>query len=418
MVKDGKPGATPRDSQNPSRRRSLLGWAAALAFLILADGLMATTRQSPTLQGSAKPRSLAAHSDCLKQCHQAHPKAVASLVPTRRGTGALLQGPINSICLGCHQGPPAPAADMGATKLPAWTGSGSSHIDGPFLERSRNFVRMVDRGAGRPTAMTAQCEGCHNVHAKDHASSLAQTAFDTQGRALPAKPATVAQVCFGCHAGPASTRLTQGGADLGALFAKEAASSHAPGATSAAHPELPSLRSGLFTGTLDCGSCHDNSNPDGPRGPHFSAFPHLLKAGYGREGDVAGTGDRANDLCFGCHDKTSILENQSFPLHAQHISGFTGATALKRRPDPSQLPQRPAWAGQLTSGLAAALGQPTPCATCHDPHGSRKSPALIAFDKTVVARSSVGAIDFRSTGPRHGNCTLTCHGYDHVQAGY
>jgi hypothetical protein len=70
------------------------------------------------------------------------------------------------------------------------------------------------------------------------------------------------------------------------------------------------------------------------------------------------------------------------------------------------------------SAPLAGFGEPTPCATCHDPHGSLNNPSLIRFDPAVVTRSSVGGVDFYRSGLGHGTCTLTCHGYDHVQAKY
>jgi predicted CXXCH cytochrome family protein len=326
--------------------------------------------------------------------------------------------------MGCHQGPAVPQADLGASKLSTWAGTGSSHVDGPFLERARTFARLVDKGRGRSPVLKAQCGACHDVHAKDHATSLSPMAFDPQGKALKARPTLSAQVCYGCHAGPEAARLSRNDPDLGALMRQGVASSHAPGATAASRTDLPSLRTSLFTGALDCTSCHDNPNPAGPRGPHSSPYPKLLKANYGREGDIATAGNRGDDLCFSCHDRGSILGNQSFPFHFQHLMGFTGIAPVKggqsRMPPWLANGARPvARTSPLgTAPLAAGVGQPTPCATCHDPHGSAKNAALIAFDKAVVTRASVGVVEYQRTGLGHGNCTLSCHGYDHVQTRY
>ncbi|HJW08441.1 MAG TPA: cytochrome c3 family protein, partial [Holophagaceae bacterium] len=219
-------------------------------------------------------------------------------------------------------------------------------------------------------------------------------------------------------AGPEAARLLHGDSDIGALFLKGSGSAHRPGTRASDAATLPSLRLGLFQGTLDCTSCHANPNPSGPRGPHTSPFPSLLKAAYGHEAELAGAGDRSNELCFTCHDKASIQGNQSFPLHAQHILGFTGsAGAQPRRPDAFMglpLIARPPAPGPATAGF----GRPTACATCHDPHGAPKAPALIRFDPAVVTRSSFGIIEFQRTGLGHGSCTLSCHGYDHVQTRY
>jgi hypothetical protein len=211
---------------------------------------------------------------------------------------------------------------------------------------------------------------------------------------------------------------------MGSLVGAGAISSHRPAASASGRNDLPSLRAGLFAGVLDCTSCHDNPNPKGPKGPHASPYLHLLKASYGRETDVAASGSRSDDLCYGCHDRHSILGNQSFPLHAQHVQGLTGIAPVKAA-NGARPPERvgggtPMWRPQSlgVKAFGTGYGQPTPCATCHDPHGSRKNTSLIAFDPSVVTRSSAGALEFRRTGIRQGNCTLTCHGHDHVQSGY
>ena len=400
--------------------------AGFLGFLVFASTLLAT--DTPIATGAAKglgrAKSAVAHSDCLKQCHQPS-RPMQYGFSAKPDPQAFRQGPISAVCLGCHQGPPAAQTDMGATKLPAWKGTGSSHMDGPFLERSRSYARFVDMGTPRGRVLTPQCNGCHDVHAKDRANSLGPAAFDASGKAMKIRPILAAQICFGCHAGPEAARLGHTESDLGAVFGPSATSAHRPGTNVTSRPDLPSLRVGLFGGTLDCTSCHDNSDPTGPRGPHASAFPKLLKASFGREGDIARTGDRANLLCYTCHDERSILGNRSFPLHAQHINGFTGggvAQGFKNPRGTIKMAPRPKtpWNGRFGGmGIfSAGVGQPTSCATCHDPHGSRKNPALISFDKAVVTRSSVGAIDFQRTGLGQGNCTLTCHGYDHVQTRY
>lgn len=325
-------------------------------------------------------------------------------------------------CKVCHQGERSGNRNR-ATQFPPWTGVGSSHINGPYEERAQAYSRIVEKGPSRRIRMLATCNGCHDVHAKEDPQRIAQVTFDTHGQTTRQKRTTLAQMCFGCHAGPEAARLPRGDSDVGALFSNPKGSAHRPGATAINRQDLPSLRSGQFQGRLDCTSCHANPDPTGPRGPHFSPFAHLLKASYGGESDLSGAGQRSDELCYGCHDKYSIQGNQSFPLHAQHLRGFTG-------PSPTQKPGSEfalgvgLWAKK--SGLAGTAGrtgiqgygQPTPCATCHNPHGSPRNGALITFDKFVVSRSSVGSIDFQQTDLGHGNCTLRCHGYDHVQTRY
>jgi hypothetical protein len=154
----------------------------------------------------------------------------------------------------------------------------------------------------------------------------------------------------------------------------------------------------------------------------------LLVAPYGTETDGE-LPERANELCYTCHSRLSIDGNQSFPLHREHIRGFRGnagtvstrklATRAEGHAATGGIPKRP---GDLRPGGAksfgAGFGRPTPCATCHDPHGSIQNPALVRFDTSVVRPASVGGPDYRRTGQGHGSCTLTCHGQEHIQARY
>lgn len=370
-----------------------------------------------------KSKGRVAHGDC-RLCHGVHATMrLTKVSPRKANIVSPLHSELDTACLVCHQGPSNLATDQGASKLSMWSGSGSSHFDGPFLDRAKSYVRVVDMGPRHSPLLRAQCTGCHDMHAKDQPANLLSTAFDAFGKPMKVKPTTIAQICFGCHAGPEAVRIPRADHDLGTLFQPGAVSAHRPGALSATRLELPSLRLGLTKRSLDCSSCHDNPSPTGPRGPHASPFPHLLKASYGREGDVGLVGERMNELCFSCHDRTSILGNQSFPWHAQHVAGFTaaskmaGSAALRSTSKPVLGSGSVGFRG-LNVGSGSGVGQPAACATCHDPHGSVKYPALISFDKNVVTRSSVGAIDFQRAGLGHGTCTLSCHGYDHVQTRY
>ena len=88
-------------------------------------------------------------------------------------------------------------------------------------------------------------------------------------------------------------------------------------------------------------------------------------------------------LCYGCHSRDSILNNESFPLHRFHI-----------------------------------VDQRTACNTCHDPHGiqggnSSNNPSLINFDISIVGPSPrTGTVRFTKMG-RMDRCYLTCHGRSH-----
>lgn len=396
--------------------RFLLGVLAYLT-LGLAAQAQAIRSQQPIPARSSSGLS-SAHRNCAA-CHKGHKEAMSPLTKGLRPNA-------DQLCTSCHEGLNTTPVANGAPKLPTLGGQGSGHLQNRLSSRrAEGYTRTVKTGKQR-LLLTQDCTGCHDPHGKER-GRLRTTAFDARGQLLDRRPQSVAEVCFACHAGPEAVRLQSGLSDLGQLFAKGAASSHAIGAKAAGRPELPSLRTSTFQGALDCGSCHDNPDPSGARGPHVSTQTAILKAPFGREKDLARLGERANDLCFLCHDKQSILSNQSFPFHAQHLNGFTGSGSSAAKRQTPALSEAAAVLGlrsvrDLRPGRAGAYlpgyGEPTTCATCHASHGSTRQPALIEFDRSVVSPSSVGAPSFQRSGLGRGTCTLTCHGYDHVQTRY
>jgi hypothetical protein len=154
---------------------------------------------------------------------------------------------------------------------------------------------------------------------------------------------------------------------------------------------IPPMRVGSV---IRCTDCHNSDQADsgGPRGPHGSIYEPLLIDNYETD-DFVTESARAYALCYRCHDRQSILGNESFPFHNQHI----------------------------VRGRAS-------CSACHDAHGisraqgnSRNNSNLINFDRSIVqpASGALGSrIEFVDLGPGRGNCTLTCHGVTHVRLEY
>lgn len=165
-------------------------------------------------------------------------------------------------------------------------------------------------------------------------------------------------------------------------------------------PGGPPLPNRLLSSTsyIYCGDCHNNDTgrnlgtTTGPAGIHGSNQPHLLERTNLLEpppavpgGSSAGVSySPANYmLCDKCHDvQGSILMNQSFKEHEEHIREASAA-----------------------------------CSTCHDPHASQ-APMLINFDRSIVGPSSSGRLEYHRTGFRTGECYLTCHGQDHNPKSY
>jgi hypothetical protein len=98
---------------------------------------------------------------------------------------------------------------------------------------------------------------------------------------------------------------------------------------------------------------------------------------------------QAYALCYSCHDRTSILNNESFPRHRMHI-----------------------------------VGERSPCSACHDAHGSDAHAGnptgsnLINFRTDVVSPNGSGQLFFRDDGRFRGACSLRCHGEGHSNENY
>jgi predicted CXXCH cytochrome family protein len=307
-------------------------------------------------------------------------------------------------CLNCHSGAVADfniASDI--RKRSAHDGSFRSGIHDP---------------AEIPFAMArhVECTDCHNPHAARH-NPIGQTrgtfGQTTKGTNLFVSGVTLNgretknarftyEICFKCH-GDSSTRprlqtsrvVSQTNTRL--EFQPSNPSFHPVGGPRRNRDVvslIPPLRVGS---TVTCTDCHNSDNSrftggSGPNGPHGSIFAPLLVANY-ETSDFTTENADAYDLCYRCHSRESILNNESFPLHRLHIAG-----------------------------------QRAPCSVCHDAHGifrgqgnATNHGSLINFDMSVVSSADTpfgSRIEYNDTGRMAGNCTLTCHGVAHIQFPY
>lgn len=178
-------------------------------------------------------------------------------------------------------------------------------------------------------------------------------------------------------------------------FGPTSASFH-PVITTSPSLDTVSLVPGLTRGAvIRCTDCHNNdSGPraggGGPDGPHGSIHASLLERNYTVRDDISES-QFEYALCYKCHQRSSILSNDSFPSHRQHIAD-----------------------------------ERTPCSACHDPHGispiqglGSDHTHLINFDTRIVRPdSATGRMEFRDRGRRAGSCTLECHGSEHNDRTY
>ncbi len=302
------------------------------------------------------------------------------------------------LCIGCHNG--ATARDV----LSA-AGLRSGH------KPSRTVQRHDPREDPRTMPAHVDCVDCHNPHAVQ-SNPLAQsnrsaqnqgalylaTMQEVPGVTLSGLPIDEArfyyEVCFRCHADnpvPSNDRIVRQRDNFGNLrraFQPGAASAHPIAFAARSQGESPSLLPAQRgRATINCQDCHNN--PDarqlgggGPNGPHGSRFPYLLAARYETAAFSIESPD-AYALCYQCHDRNSILGDESFSLHRVHV----------------------------VNGRA-------PCSACHDPHGVNGSRAqhshLINFDLSIVGGQRL----FQDTGRFSGSCSLVCHGVNHVNFTY
>ncbi len=139
---------------------------------------------------------------------------------------------------------------------------------------------------------------------------------------------------------------------------------------------------------ITCSSCHGNDDPSGPSGPHGSIYAGLLKYNYEMRDGVRES-EYSYALCYECHERNSILGDESFPYHSLHITGRNNQEG-------------------------------TSCFTCHDAHGSVRYSSLIRFNEDVVDPLPSGKMEFKtvSGNSRSGSCTLVCHGVTHNDQKY
>ncbi|HZZ84744.1 MAG TPA: cytochrome c3 family protein [Anaeromyxobacteraceae bacterium] len=219
-----------------------------------------------------------------------------------------------------------------------------------------------------------ECVDCHDAH-----ETLPRT---SQAPGTGAKRSTTrrfpseAQLCLLCH-GPAANRPANQ-PDASRQFA--AVSFHpvlSPGRGSV----VPSLIRPLTTASsISCTDCHGNNDAGGPAGPHGSIYAPLLVRNYARD-DGQPESPARYDLCYGCHDRNSILSDASFPLHRKHV------VELK-----------------------------APCSACHSGHGADQ-PHLVEFDPKIVQPNGKGLRSFLPQGGG-GQCFLSCHGSNHDPESY
>jgi predicted CXXCH cytochrome family protein len=309
---------------------------------------------------------------------------------------ALLRFPLEEDnCLVCHDGNLA-AKDVAADLRKIYR-----HPVDAFLgvhEPEEDFERMPRH---------VECHDCHNPHAtadwRASAPDVSGALNGAPGVSIGGTPLAAVrfqyEVCLRCHGdgpGEPSPIIERQYSEKNIRLKIDPGNpSYHPIADVGRNPDVPSLLTPLIPSSIIyCSGCHASDSgpavdPLGAAGPHGSRWRFLLERQY-ETGDPTPESEIAYDLCYKCHDRNSILSDQSFPSHRLHIEE-----------------------------------QQTPCSVCHDPHGISRAQAdsssgthLINFDVTVVTPDPSGLLLFEDTGNNHGSCFLTCHGNVHEPKEY
>jgi predicted CXXCH cytochrome family protein len=293
-------------------------------------------------------------------------------------------------CLNCHDG------SVASTNLRSDLSKFSKH----------NVVKYKEIHDLRESPFQAtehvECVDCHNPHSVE---TQASNAPDARG-VMQNVPGITAQgsivhdaqyeyeVCFKCHAdnpdrieSSLTRALTQTNTRM--EFDSTGPSFH-PVTAPGINTDVPSLKLPLtVTSLIYCTDCHNSDSSSGTKGPHGSVHPYLLAYRY-ETSDFISEDETVYELCYQCHSRNSILNDESFSKHAKH------------------------------------LDERIPCSACHDAHGisavqgtDTNNAHLINFDTNIVRANSLGTLEFVNGAETfRGSCSLECHGKDHDDENY
>jgi predicted CXXCH cytochrome family protein len=284
-------------------------------------------------------------------CHKTHGK---------RGT-PMLKSTKEDQCFDCHS-PRGRHKDIYSVIIKP-----SSH---PIIQTSRYHVNgesLPERDSSLPRHVS--CYDCHNVHRAESANPV-EGVRGYSGRGAKIKRlVSEYELCYNCH----SDSVNLSGNNISLDFLASNASFH-PVETYGKNRAVPSLTRGYSTSSIiQCSDCHGNDDSSGPKGPHGSVFAPILQDRYERNPGPESPSRYA--LCYQCHNRTSIQNDESFQAHKAHI-----------------------------------VFNQISCAQCHsNSHGSSIYSNLIDFDTTYATSNSNGEFIYSLAGTGTPRCLLSCH---------
>ena len=368
------------DPANPSALcvacHQLPGWtgsAHAISGKLLPVALANQLASKKTgVQGKAMVSSASVSHTACASCH----------VPHAAGAKPALMRFSNpeKNCVDCHAGEgPGKNVASEITKISAHATLTRPDAHGP----REDLVNPPERHV--------TCADCHNPHAAGTASgaynqisgALAAVAGVNAGGSPVSVITQEYELCFRCHGdsakrGPAVVPRQFVQTNTRLEFNPGNVSFH-PVETLGKNFSSPSLLSPLTSASLiRCSDCHNSDQSpaaggSGANGPHGSVFSPLLERRMlVTDGTPYNPGNFA--LCYKCHSSSLVDSSlaSSWSGHRTHIEQYRAA-----------------------------------CTTCHDSHAATQ-PHLINFNTAYVSPNQ-GVLNYLSTGPNHGTCTLTCH---------
>ncbi len=315
-----------------------------------------------------------------ENCHQTH----AAPRPVRLLSHLFEE----ETCLVCHNG------NVATTDIAAELTKQYGHFVQEFSD-IHDAAEDFSWGGVRPHV---ECEDCHNPHMANgdpspgaprvSGANIGVSGINATGRQVRSAQ-NLSTICYKCHTEynviPTLRIYRQLDQFNARLEFDRANPSFHPVGSQGVNRQVPSLLSPYTVNSIIfCTDCHNNDDDMGPRGPHGSRFEYLLEREY-KTLDYTVEDPSTYALCYKCHSRQSILENQSFAEHKEHIQD-----------------------------------EQAPCSACHDPHGisntqgnSLNNSNLINFDVKIVSPNSKGKLQFVDQGKFRGQCFLNCHGKEH-----
>lgn len=294
-------------------------------------------------------------------------------------------------CAGCHNG------NVASDNVMAVLNQASAH-------RVQDTMSVHDPAESAVVSTRhVECADCHDPHATQAGRNAGDTPANVRGVNIAGTEIAAAvstyEICFRCHGDspnqPISRTPRQHDLTNIRLKIQPGNPSFHPIASVGQNSNVPSLLNPWTEqSTMTCTDCHNSSQArsaggSGPEGPHGSTFEPILVRNYQT---IDNTPESAANyaLCYECHNRSSILGDESFAEHDKHIRG-----------------------------------EDTPCNVCHDPHGISSTQGnvtnnshLINFDTSIVSPRGNGDLRFEDLGQFTGTCYLECHGKDHNNFDY